>query len=256
MKVADRWFVRSQHANGVTQLVEPEVHRIIRCNVWHVRGKERDLIVDTSVGVSSVAGALADLIDRPVTCVATHIHYDHVGCLHEFEERLMHPIAAAQMDPYRDAMPLRWSAFEEEAVEAVRASGYTVDSDEMLTALPSADFDIDGFRTKGVAATGVITEGDVIDLGDRTFEVLHLPGHTPCSIGLWEATTATLFSGDAIYDGPLIDFVPESDVATYIETMTRLRNMEVSTVHAGHDPSFDRERLVELADRYIQSRGG
>ena len=32
----------------------------------------------------------------------------------------------------------------------------------------------------------------VIDLGDRAFEVLHLPGHSPGSIGLWDATSGTL----------------------------------------------------------------
>jgi glyoxylase-like metal-dependent hydrolase (beta-lactamase superfamily II) len=46
----------------------------------------------------------------------------------------------------------------------------------------------------------------VIDTGDRHFEVLHLPGHSPGSIGLWEERSGTLFSGDAIYDGPLPAF--------------------------------------------------
>ena len=50
-----------------------------------------------------------------------------------------------------------------------------------------------------------IGEGDVIDLGDRAFEVLHLPGHSPGSIGLWDPAAGTLFSGDAIYDGPLLE---------------------------------------------------
>jgi len=43
-----------------------------------------------------------------------------------------------------------------------------------------------------------VRDGDIIDLGDRAFEVLHLPGHSPGSIALFEAATKTLFSGDAI----------------------------------------------------------
>lgn len=66
LAVADHWFERSQHANGITQLVEPHVHRMIRCNIWHVRGRNKDLIIDTGVGVASVSAALADLLDRPV----------------------------------------------------------------------------------------------------------------------------------------------------------------------------------------------
>jgi glyoxylase-like metal-dependent hydrolase (beta-lactamase superfamily II) len=52
----------------------------------------------------------------------------------------------------------------------------------------------------------------VIDLCDRVFEVLHLPGHSPGSIGLWERQTGTLFSGDAIYDGPLLDELRDSNI--------------------------------------------
>jgi glyoxylase-like metal-dependent hydrolase (beta-lactamase superfamily II) len=251
MRVADRWFVRTTYDNGITHLVEPHVHRIIRCNIWHIRGRDRDLVVDTGVGVSSVTAELVDLLDRPVVCVATHVHYDHVGCLHEFDERLMHPVGAAQMNPYQAQMPLRWSAFDPSAVAAARAIGYDVDSDELLDALPRADFDLDGFHTEGIAISRTVEHGDQIDLGDRHFEVLELPGHTPCSIGLLETETATLFSGDAVYDGPLIDFLPESNQAAYADTMKRLRDLAVDVVHPGHDPSFGRERLIQLATGYL-----
>jgi glyoxylase-like metal-dependent hydrolase (beta-lactamase superfamily II) len=251
VKVADRWFTTTTHDHGITQLVEPHVHRIIRCNIWHVRGRDRDLVVDTGVGVASVVEGFAALLDRPVVCVASHIHYDHVGCLHEFDHRLMHPKAAPLMKPYRSQMPLRWSAFDDDAVAAARSIGYVIDRDEMIDALPRPGFDIDAFHTQGVTPTGTIDEGDVIDLGDRHLEVLHLPGHTPGSIGLWEHATRTLFAGDTVYDGPLIDFLPESDIAAYIRTMRRLRRQPAETVHAGHDPSFGRERLVELTDDYL-----
>jgi len=255
MRVAERWFDRSTHDDGVTHLVEPHVHRIIRCNVWHVRGRDRDLVVDTSVGVASVADELADLLDRPVTCVATHVHYDHVGDLHEFADRRMHAAGAALMNPYREQMPLRWSSFDPEAVEAARSIGYVVDRDEMIDALPREDFDIDAFHTEGTEVSATLQEGDVVDLGDRAFEVLELPGHTPCSIGLYERATETLFSGDAVYDGPLVDFLPESDRDVYARTMERLLALPVRVVHAGHDPSFDGVRLRELAAGYLQRAG-
>lgn len=97
-------------------------------------------------------------------------------------------------------------------------------------------------------------EGDVLDLGDRQFEVLHLPGHSPGSIGLWEAASGVFFSGDAIYDGPLLDDLPGSDIPAYVRTIKRLRELPVRVVHGGHDPSFGRERLIELADGYLKKR--
>ncbi len=97
-------------------------------------------------------------------------------------------------------------------------------------------------------------EGDVVDIGNRQFEVLHLPGHSPGSIGLWEKESGTLFSGDAVYDGPLLDDMEDSSIPDYIRTMKRLRELPVRVVHAGHDPSFGRERLIELVDSYLELR--
>ena len=94
----------------------------------------------------------------------------------------------------------------------------------------------------------------MVDLGDRAFEVMHLPGHSPGSIGLYEQRTQTLFSGDAIYDGPLLDTLADSDIALYRRTMQRLLELPVSIVHAGHDPSFDGARLQTLARAYLDSR--
>ena len=103
--------------------------------------------------------------------------------------------------------------------------------------------------------TRLVDEGDVIDLGDRvSSQVLHLPGHSPGSIGLWEATTGTLFSGDALYDGPLLDLLPGSDLDDYRATMERLATLPVTVVHGGHDPSFGRDRMHKLITDYLESR--
>jgi glyoxylase-like metal-dependent hydrolase (beta-lactamase superfamily II) len=101
----------------------------------------------------------------------------------------------------------------------------------------------------------LIEEGDVLDLGDRRFEVLHLPGHSPGGIGLWEAATGILFSGDTVYDGPLLDTFEDADIAAYIRSMKRLRDLPVRVVHGGHEPSFGRDRLIELIDTYLAQRG-
>jgi len=256
LPVAERWYERQSHANGITQLLEPHVHELGRCNIWHVRGRDRDLIVDTGVGVVSLSAELADLLDRPAVCIATHSHFDHVGCFHEFDDRRIHPLEAADMDPYMQNFPLLLSEHGDASTiewltSWLEENGYPLDTELFIDALPYADYDPRGFQINPGPPTSTIDEGDVIDLGDRTFEVIHLPGHSRGSIGLWEAETKTLFSGDAIYDGPLIDSLEESDRPAYVQTMRRLRAMPVDIVHAGHDPSFGRERLIALVDAYL-----
>jgi glyoxylase-like metal-dependent hydrolase (beta-lactamase superfamily II) len=91
-------------------------------------------------------------------------------------------------------------------------------------------------------------------LGDRVFEVIHMPGHSPGSMGLWEKASGLLFSGDAIYDGQLLDSLYHSDVPDYFATLERLRALPVRVVHGGHKPSFGHDRMIEIVDEYIAGK--
>ncbi len=253
LQIAERWFDRKKVDDHITLLWEPHVDIWVRCNIWHVRGRDRDLFVDTGMGLASLRDAARDLLEKPVTAVATHIHFDHVGGLHEFDERIIHRLEADQMADYREWASLDGRALADDFFEMSEPPDLPI-PDLLITALPRGGFEIDDFRIESAKPTRTVDEGDAIDLGDRVFEVLHLPGHSPGSIGLWEKETGTLFSGDAIYDAELLDELPESDIADYVRTMKRLRELPVNVVHAGHEPSFGRERLHELIDAYLERR--
>lgn len=255
MKIAERWFERKNMGDGITLLWEPHIHPFIRCNIWHVAGRDRDLLIDTGTGVASLRAEVAQLTDKPLTALATHIHYDHVGSLHEFDTRLMHEIEAPGMEDYREFATLTVSGFPEELRQSLAGYGLAESNTPLIDALPHEGYDVETYEVRSVAATGTVGEGDRIDLGDRHFSVFHLPGHSPGSIGLFEAATKTLFSGDAIYDGPLLDELPGSDIGIYCETIRRLRSLDVNVVHGGHDPSFGRDRMIEICDAYLALRG-
>ena len=253
LPVVGRWFERTWVDDVTIRLVEPHVIELMRCNIWLVKGRDRDLIVDTGMGLSSVAGELRDLIDKPVVAVATHGHDDHIGGHHEFGDVRAHPLEAGLLrcPPLRSLSPREaWGAAE---VAMLERAGYDMTGPLFVTALP-AGVAAESFRQRPCAQVSEVGEGDVIDLGDRAFEVLHLPGHSPGSIGLWDPGTGTLFSGDAVYDGPLLDELADSDIGQYCVTMERLRALPVTVVHAGHDPSFGRDRLRQLTTAYLQRR--
>jgi glyoxylase-like metal-dependent hydrolase (beta-lactamase superfamily II) len=133
-------------------------------------------------------------------------------------------------------------------------AGYPV-PEILLDAEPSRGFDPRSFRPPGSVPTRTVGDGDTLDLGDRRFEVLHLPGHTNGSVGLWDGERGELFSGDAVYlTDPLLDTTPTSDIASYVATMRRLRELPVRIVYAGHDASFDRDMLKVRCDAYIEVR--
>jgi glyoxylase-like metal-dependent hydrolase (beta-lactamase superfamily II) len=235
---ADRWYRVRNVGEGVTHIDEPHIKPFYRCNIWHVRGKERDLLVDSGLGVVSLRRQVAVLAERPQLAVASHVHFDHIGNHHEFPERAIHAEEATLLaHPSRD-----------ETLATLYAT------EEMFTSLPPGGFDAPAYEVTPAPATRILHDGDIVDLGDRQFEVFHLPGHSPGSIGLWEKASGIFFAGDTVYDGPLIDDAYHSDIAAYVRSMERLRDLPVRVVHGGHFPSFGRERFVELIDRYLNEK--
>jgi glyoxylase-like metal-dependent hydrolase (beta-lactamase superfamily II) len=250
VRVAERWFEHETVDEGVVRITEPNVDPFLRANLFLVRGRNRDLLVDSGLGLASLREELADLFERPVIAVATHRHFDHTGGLHEFDEVVVHRDDADAVANADGFASLRIEDYPPEEV-----SGYEPPS-SLLTALPREGFDLGSYGVTPVTPTRVVEEGDEIDLGDRRFSVLHLPGHTPGEIGVWEEDTRTLFSGDCVYEsGVLLDALPESDIPAYVRSMVRLRDVPVRVVHGGHDDSFGRDHLLELIDDYVGSRG-
>ena len=252
-EIADRWFERKRIDDDITVIWEPHIDPLGRCNIWHIRGSETDLLVDTGMGVAELKPAIEDLFGHGVIAFATHTHFDHVGSLHEFEHRMVGRHEAEVMEDADNRFSLFREDMDPELVECIEQSGYKI-SECLIDALPRPGYDARAYKVEPAKATRIVDEGDEVSIGNRRFEVMELPGHSPGSIGLWEAETGTLFSGDAAYDdGPLLDMLPESDIAVYCKTMERLMALPVTVVHAGHGPSFDRDRLREMCRDYLET---
>ena len=232
------WFRHRAVGDGVHLIWEPYVGTYLRPNIWLIEGRDRALLVDSGMGVVPLAPTIASLTGKPVLCLSTHCHFDHVGGAHEFADRLSHPAEAEIL-----ASP-DW--------RNVTVEGWV--DDGTFAELPYPGFRPADYAVRPCAPTRPVDEGDIVDLGDRHFEVLHMPGHSPGSIALLERRTGILFSGDLIYQGTLLDAVYHSNKADYLESMARVRELPVATAHAGHYPSFGRDRLRELADEYIAGR--
>jgi glyoxylase-like metal-dependent hydrolase (beta-lactamase superfamily II) len=235
---AESWYETLRVGDDVTYIGEPYIKEFYRCNVWHVRGRGKDLLLDSGMGVVSLRAAVPLVTEKPCIAVASHTHFDHIGCHYEFAERCVHRDEAEIM-----AAPTR---------AATLADPYV--TDEIFTKLPPAPYASAEYAVKSAPATRLLEAGDVIDLGDRRFEVIHTPGHSPGGIMLFEAATGVLFSGDTVYDGPLIDDAYHSDIAAYVATMKRILDLAPRVVHGGHFASFDGARYRELIRDYLESK--
>ena len=91
---------------------------------------------------------------------------------------------------------------------------------------PAASFGAPPVEIPPVEVSGTLDEGDAVTLGGHTFSVLHLPGHDPAHIGLFNASTAgeeILLSGDVLFPGGHgTTEIPGADQAVTNATMRRL----------------------------------
>ena len=245
------WFSRKKIDDDITLLWEPHVAPLIRCNIWHIKGRDRDLLIDTGIGVCSLKTAAEDLFAKNLLAVATHTHSDHIGGIHEFEHCAVHKDEVDGLHNPEDAI-LQKSDLSDEDVEYYLSLGYEIDPKGMLSAYPTNNFDINQFKIKPTKPSQILVDGDIIDIGNRHFEVMHLPGHSPGSIALYEESTATLFSGDVIYDGPLLTKGYGMDIDDYLTSMEKLRKLKVNVVHGGHDHSFGQEKFTQIIDHFIK----
>ena len=108
-------------------------------------------------------------------------------------------------------------------------------------------------RKPGMPVTP-IWEGEVIDLGGRSFEVVHLPGHTPGSIGMLDRDERILLSGDSVSYSPIFMFGAGRSLQAHRESMRRLLGMQEAfdVIWAAHGPlEVEKEqirRLINTAD--------
>ena len=255
LPVAPQWFEVAEIADGVFRITEPYVHPYVRSNTWLIRGSHAHLLIDSGLGVGRLPDELSEYLDRPVIAMATHGHFDHFGGLAEFSVRAAHRDDGEVIEAAGDYITLAANTYPAALVDEFDAAGLPV-PDLLIDALPHEGFDLHSFRTPAATITRWLADGDVLDLGDRSFEVLHAPGHSPGSICLWDAGSGTLVSGDVIVDGePLLDELPRSSPADFAASLRRLREVPFDTVLAGHGPLFGRGRAQEIIADYLATRG-
>jgi hydroxyacylglutathione hydrolase len=138
----------------------------------------------------------------------THGHFDHVGEVRSLAEALDVPVLIHESDTSLLERPMAMFASLDVAVEGMRASRYLID-DEFL------------------------------QCGSLNLRVIHVPGHTPGHIALYEQSNGVLFSGDVLFHSSIgRTDLPGGDYETLMRSITeRLLTLPDETVvYPGHGP--------------------
>ncbi len=227
---ADDWFAIEPIALGIAAIGEPLYHQLN----WNylIEGTSQALLLDTGPGECDISKLVRTLTDKPVSALASHMHYDHTGNMHRFERRLV-----ADLPMLRDCVAnsgnlivpdiLHLGSYEDRAWIPFRVSEW-------------------------------IASGSTIELEGRPLDVIAAPGHAVDHIALFDRTANILFAADFLYPGELYAQTPGADLEAYLASSRKLADIinsdtQILGAHGQQDeqgahaaPRLTRQDLLDL----------
>ena len=229
------WFETEKLTEQLFRISEP-LH-FEETNCWLICGEERALLFDSGLGVGDIATVVRGLTDKPVSVLASHVHWDHIGGHGSFGEFYVHE---AERQWIEECFPI-----SRENVLAELEKG----------TLPR-DFDEQNYSIfRGVPAA-ILKDGDIIDLGGIRLQIIHTPGHSPGHICLWEAEKYWLFTGDTVYKGLVYADFPSTDPQDLLHSVERLSALSVKRIFPGHhDTDVEVDIIYEMRNELQKLEG-
>ena len=182
-------------------------------NTWLLDNGREAIVVDPGCFDTAEEHELETWLDenglKPVRLVLTHAHIDHVlGCA------LMHKRFGLSPQMHMGDLPLLHAAERQGRMYGVPCE-----------APPEP--------------TLFLKEGDIIRFGDRSLDVLFVPGHAPGHIALWCPEDRFVISGDVLFQRSIgRTDLPGGDMETLL-TSIREKLFPLGdhvVVHCGHGP--------------------
>lgn len=173
------------------------------CACYVVAGADKAMVIDTMIGFVDVRREAEALTGKPLICVNTHGHSDHIGGNWAFDTALMHPADLPLVDEF-------------------------LDDPEVQAVLGENKLSFPGFRP--------VADSEIFDLGGLELQAFHFPGHTAGEIVLLDRADRILFTGDGII-GHLWMQLPKSlPLSAQIDSLRRIRPLrgEYDVILHGH----------------------
>jgi glyoxylase-like metal-dependent hydrolase (beta-lactamase superfamily II) len=236
------WFEVYRFEPGVYAFYEPgHFEEVIS---YLVLGTEKAALIDTGLGIGDIKALAEEFTDLPVMVVNTHSHLDHIAQNYLFEE------VAIYDDP-----TARKAA--EEGVSHERAVRM-LSGDRVWKPLPET-FDLNNFLIPPFKVSRWLHDGDVVDLGGRSLEVLHTPGHSSDSISLLDRKGRFFWTGDMFYTAPIYAHTPGADLNQFVESykyMIRFFPHYDKLMPSHNEPWIKKEILLDVLKAFEEVKAG
>lgn len=197
--------------------------RLIHTNTWLIQGDGSNsylvvgdkcgVLIDTGLATENIQIYAQSLTDKPVRMAAnTHGHFDHTGGNGWFPHAYMSA-----------------KALEIAKVPYASLAAHKYPTDYMVT---------------------IVGDGDKIDLGNRSLEVIEIPAHAPSSIAFLDRKERIMFTGDEVGSGVMLVWMqeePQPTIEQHAKNMEKLlhHRQEFDYICGGHDLVMEDSSIIE-----------
>lgn len=237
----DGWGIPGIHG----PFAEDELDGYVQSGVYLLRGQGENMLIDTGNWTlpeynNGMGEFLTELLDKEKNdlkyIVITHFHYDHTGNAKMLKERygamvVCHPsdkpIIEDPLIVTREENITRFGVTPEQVV-----ADFNLKEGESL-GLSDPDI-IRKYWNFPVEVDVEVNQGDILEFGGIKTEVIHLPGHCPGHIGIWNPHTGSLYSGDLLhYPTPLGPY-PIGNAKDHNESIKKCLDLQPQLLLEGH----------------------
>ncbi|MEE2776135.1 MAG: MBL fold metallo-hydrolase [Acidobacteriota bacterium] len=223
---AARWFEVVKLPNRVYALWEPG--HAEKVNSFLILGSERDVLYDTGMGIASIGAAILDvrraenLPDRELMVINSHNHLDHNAGNTDFDEAWI----------IEDA----WGIAKLTGGLPAGGDGAFVPYWDQLTPHSGIktpdDFDPQAFSIPPFPRENIrfLADGDIVDLGDRQFKVIHTTAHSPDGLALYDEKSKIFFGGDTFIGASFLI----RDLELLASDLERASRLEIQYHYSSH----------------------
>lgn len=216
----DDWFT--------VQQIDESTYAISELGHWEkvhsflLLGATKAALIDTGLGIDNMKRITDQLTTLPIDVITTHVHSDHIGSHGEYTRIFVH----------EDEESWLINGIVGLSLEQIRAN-----TARDITIPTPKGFNPDTYIPFTGKPTGLLKDGDVLDLENRKLIVYHTPGHSPGHISIFDETKGYLFTGDLLYDEtPVYAFYPTTnpvDLVNSLERITKIPN--VNMIYGSHN---------------------
>ena len=221
-------------------------------NLYVIKSPEHALIIDSGFDCLESEECFFHALDElgvqkgRTNLYLTHLHADHSGLTYKFQQKYEGKVYCSRIDAdYVNAMA-KSDYFDKQLYRpemlGLFDDGHFFDKHPAVLYAP-----------KNPVNFTIVEAGEQIAIGEYTFDIIDIPGHTPGMTGLYEKKHQLLFSGDHILDKitPNISFwrFEYGDIlGTYLNSLEKVYAMDVKMVFPSHRVLIDdhRRRIDEL----------